>query len=102
MTKTISATEARVHLGEVLDQVERSGDHVIVERSGKPAAAIISMKDLEKLKERAFDPQEAIAKARALRERIAEYRHGEPLPDVAEEIRQMREERDAELLGGLL
>ena len=102
MMKTISATEARVHFGEVLDEVEDFGSRIIIERAGKPAAAIISMKDLGKLKDDAYDPTVAIEKARALRDRIAEYRHGEPLSDVAEEIRAMREERDAELLGGLL
>ncbi len=102
MNKTMSATEARIHFGEVLDEVEEEGARIIIERSGKPAAAIVSMRDLGLIKVNAYDRTNAIEKVRALRERIAVHRSGEPLPDATEDIRAMREERDAELLGDLL
>ena len=38
MTKTVSATEARVHFGELLRGVTERGDTYLVERSGTPLA----------------------------------------------------------------
>ncbi len=106
MQKTISATEARVHFGEVLDQVEQSGARFVIERGGKPAAAIISVLELEKLGKVKLDVEALIERVRLNREAIAEWRAvhrpGEPFPDPAEMIHEMREERDAQLLEGLL
>jgi hypothetical protein len=41
----------------------------------------------------------ALAQARAVRERILAERGGSFLPDVAEDLRRSREERDFELAG---
>lgn len=41
--------------------------------------------------------REAIEQLRHVREGIAEYRHGKPVEDANETIRQMREERSREL-----
>ncbi|MER3436753.1 MAG: hypothetical protein C4346_03575 [Chloroflexota bacterium] len=38
LTRTVSATEARIHLGELLRDVAGEGDTMLVERSGKPQA----------------------------------------------------------------
>jgi prevent-host-death family protein len=40
MTRAVSATEVRIHLGELLRDVAEKGDTIIVERSGKPQAVI--------------------------------------------------------------
>lgn len=42
MERTLSATEARVHFGEVLDGVAQRGDIVFVERMGNLQAVIVS------------------------------------------------------------
>jgi prevent-host-death family protein len=106
MTKSISATEARVHLGEVLDQVEHSGARIVIERDGKPAAMLISLSDSEKLGEQELDVEALIERARLNRKAVAEwraeYRTGEPYPDIVEMIHEMREERDAQLLDNML
>lgn len=39
-----------MHLGEVLRAVNGAGDDVIIERSGKPEAAIISIKDYQEFR----------------------------------------------------
>jgi len=48
-TRTVTATEARVHFGEMLRIVREQGGPVIVERAGEPEAALISIDDLREL-----------------------------------------------------
>lgn len=43
--RVVSATELRVHLGEILDSVEHSQTAVIVERGGHEMAAVIPIAD---------------------------------------------------------
>jgi prevent-host-death family protein len=106
MVKTVSATEARVHFGAMLDEVVESGTRIFIERDGKPTAMLISLADGEQLNKRDYDPEELIERARRNRESVAEWRRvhcpGEPFPNTVEEIRTMREERDSELLGRML
>ena len=106
MTKTISATEARIHLGEVLDRVETRGDRVVIERGGKPVAMLISIEDARTLEEPKSDIEGLIERARKNRESIAawraKHRPGEPFPDITEMQHEAREERDAQLLDNLL
>ena len=102
VTKTISATEARIHLGEVLDQVETQGSRVVIERAGKPVAMLISMEDSRALAEPESDIEALIERTARNAEAIEKRRGGEPLPDVAEIIRQARDERDAQILDNLL
>jgi prevent-host-death family protein len=45
----MTALDARVHFGEILDRVRYMAQRFIVERKGKPVAAIISMEDLKRL-----------------------------------------------------
>ena len=42
MAKRVSAFEARTHFGEVLDGVRYTREPYVVERNGKPVAAIIT------------------------------------------------------------
>jgi prevent-host-death family protein len=53
MERTMGVTEARSRLGEIVDKVHYQGDTVVLEKNGKPAAALISYALFEKfLKER--------------------------------------------------
>jgi prevent-host-death family protein len=47
-TQTINVTEARQKWSQVLNQVFRSKTRVVLEKSGIPLAAIISVQDLER------------------------------------------------------
>ena len=47
MDKTISATQARTHFGEVMQETKYGP--VIVERDGKPQVVVVSMKAYETL-----------------------------------------------------
>ncbi len=104
--EAVNVVEARKNFSELVARVAFGGSRVIVERRGKPLAALISVQDLEKLE--AFERQSgsarerglsALERARALRSAILADRGGQPLPDSAHMIREMREERDDELSG---
>jgi len=45
-TTSVPASEARVHLGEMLRRV-RGHEHIIIEKGGVPAAALIDVSDYE-------------------------------------------------------
>jgi prevent-host-death family protein len=53
MTHTITAIKARQNLGELLSRVSIKHDEFIIERGGKPMAAVISVEKLEQLREAA-------------------------------------------------
>ena len=98
MNRTISATEARIHFGELMRRA-KSGP-VIVERDGKADVVVISKQEYDRLVENVPKPdwwsmvEELHAK---LRVELA----GRTLPDPAEIIRQGREERDEQLFNSL-
>jgi len=98
MNRTVTATEARVHFGELMRRA-KSGP-VIVERDGKADVVVISKQEYDRLVENVPKPdwwsmvEELHAK---LRVELA----GRTLPDPAEIIRQGREERDEQLFNSL-
>jgi prevent-host-death family protein len=102
MTRTISATEARVHFGDVLRGVAERGETIVVERGGKPQAVVMSVAEYDRL--RANDDQEEDwwTLAQKSRERIARELNGRPLPDIVQLINDAREERDEEILAAVL
>ena len=46
--RTVNALEIRNHLGALLDDLERTGDPVIVSKGRKPRAVLISLEDFQK------------------------------------------------------
>jgi prevent-host-death family protein len=48
--RRVRATEARVHLGEMLRRV-RKGEHIVIEKDGIPTAALIDVADYEEFRE---------------------------------------------------
>jgi len=103
--RRVSATEARVHFGELLDSVRQKADVVYVERAGVPQVVIVSVDEWHRRTRDDKDPWAKFA------EGIEEYqaymaealRTGEVKDfDGAEMIRLGREERDEQLLGNLL
>jgi prevent-host-death family protein len=98
MNHTVSATEARVHFGELMRRAKFGP--VIVERDGKPDVVVISKQEYDRLKATSSQPEwrQLLKEAH---ESIAAAIGNQPLPDPAEMIRQGREERDEELLNSL-
>jgi prevent-host-death family protein len=50
--KKINAMKARQSFGTILEEVFYRGDRYIIERAGKPMAALIPLSDLEALQKR--------------------------------------------------
>lgn len=50
VTETSNVSETRKHLSQTLDRVHRHEARVVVEKSGIPVGAIVSMDDLARLK----------------------------------------------------
>lgn len=71
MAKNVSAAQAKAHLSALVAEVAYGGKHVVIERRGKPLAAIISISELEFLEQgqaTSARPQGALALAGAWRE----------------------------------
>jgi prevent-host-death family protein len=51
MLKKISAMKARQNLGQILNEVSLRGDSFIIERAGKPLAALVDLEQFQQLQE---------------------------------------------------
>jgi prevent-host-death family protein len=97
MEQTMTATDARVRFGELMRLVTERGERVIVERAGQPQVVILSIVEYERLKAQARREgwPELVRQAR---EQIRAELGDRELTPPEDIIRQMREERDAQLL----
>ncbi len=50
--KTINTLKARQNFGQLLEEVYYKGDQFIIERAGKPMAAVVPLWQLEELQKR--------------------------------------------------
>lgn len=106
-TVSVNLTEAKQNLGEIVNRAAYGGERIILLSRGKPRAALVSVEDLQRLESLGEDERELrkarrrawLEEARALREEIMARRGGIPLPDSAEELNALREERDEQILG---
>ncbi len=103
--RTISATEARVHFGELLDSVAQNNDVVYVQRAGVPQAVVVPVDVWEQSQEEE-DPWTAAARRMEAyweyMKKAREARGDEYVEiDVEEIIRKGREDRDEQLLRNL-
>lgn len=101
MKKTVTATEARVHFGELLRGIAEEADTYVVEKAGRPTVVVISFSEYQRLMN--GKPKEGwevlLEKAQKLFQET--YRGTEP-PDPVELINAGRQERDDAILGDLL
>ena len=94
MPSVVSATEARVHFGELIRRVADHRETVFVERGGRPQVVLLALTEYDRLLSQgggwAARAQEARHKA------LAEMGdHARPLPEDV--ILEIREERDEQL-----
>lgn len=68
----VGTHEAKTHLSEYLNRVAYGGERVVVERHGKPVAALVSLDDLQRLE--ALDVAGPAAENEAERERSFQHR----------------------------
>jgi prevent-host-death family protein len=99
MERTVSATEARVKFGELMQRIADSGETVIVERDGVPRVAILSIDSYRHLTKDESPWEQWQADLHRLHERIRVELGDTKLPSSVDIIRQMREERDEQLTG---
>jgi len=104
MMDSVSIAEVKRSISTLVNRVAFGGERIILTSRGRPKAALISIEDLRKLErlERAesslyAERKAALAMAKAVREMTLARRGGTPFPDVSEEIRKLREERDLEI-----
>jgi len=97
MGRVVSATEARIRFGELMRRAVESREPIIVERGGTAHVVVISIDEYERLlrKQQAKDWKGLVAQARA---QIQAELGERELPPSEEILRQVREERDAQLL----
>ncbi len=98
MDRIVSATEARVHFGDIMKKAKNGP--VFVERDGKPEAVIISKQEYDRLIKNCPGPdwRKKLAETHDL---IRKELKGRKLPDPSEMLRQARQERDDEILNSL-
>lgn len=99
MKQVLSATEARIHFGELLRQVVENQQPVIVERDGQPQVVVLSLTQYEALVAGQRVREDWKELVRQARDQIRSEPGERELAPSEEIIRQMREERDAQLLG---
>lgn len=101
MERRMTATDVRVHFGEVLRDVTERGTTVVVERGGTPQAVVISLEEYQRLR-RGGDsrPRWEILLEEA-HEQIRREGNLPLVPSPEEVIRRGREERDEQILDSL-
>jgi prevent-host-death family protein len=98
MGRMVSATEARIHFGELMRKAVENGEPIIVERGGKSTVVLLSFEEYERLvkgQQAQVDWKALVAEARAQARADLGDR---ALPPPEEILRQIREERDEQLL----
>jgi prevent-host-death family protein len=97
MGQVVSATEARVHFGELMRRAVQTGEPIIVERDGKPIVVVLHIGEYERLLrgQQQGDWKDLARRARA---QVQADLGGRTLPPPDEILEQLREERDEQLL----
>ncbi len=90
--ETLSATEARVHFGQLLRRVRTTGQPVLVERGGAPQVVVLSVAEYERL--RGASPSLATWETRlaAVHEQVRKDLGGRAMPPSEQLIQEGREE----------
>jgi prevent-host-death family protein len=91
LKRKVNALEARKRLGELLEGVYYRGDEVIIERAGKPMAAVIPMARYESL-ERSRNRLFQLVEGNWARNKDVSYEEIER--QVAEALREARGRRE--------
>ena len=111
----VSMTQLRQGLGELVNRAAYGGERIILVSHGAPRAAIVSIEDLRCLGQTvgqempfSYDSDtlaerysRGLAAADAIQERIRQWQEEQGIQplDSTELLRELREERDDEILG---
>ncbi len=63
MVKHVSAADAKAHFSALISEVEHGNAHIVIERHGRPVAALVSIEDFARLPDAngAKEPQGLLA-----------------------------------------
>ena len=97
MGRVVSATEARIHFGELMRQAVENHETIVVERGGKSHVVVISVEEYERLlkRQQQVDWRELVRGARA---QIQAELGSRTLPRPEEMLDEARRSRDEQLL----
>lgn len=98
MMKTVSATEARVHVGEITRRVEERGEAVVVERDGREVVAIVPIDEYRRFEASRTSDKDWWEMMHETHIRILEEIGDREFTPADDLLHQLREERDAEFL----
>ena len=96
MSKSIGVAEVKRHFSDVMIEVAREGKQFIIEKKGKPMAALINIKDLE-----AIERKEASSKKKGLLAAMGAWEEFDNLDSVVRHIyarRKTAKERGLKIL----
>jgi prevent-host-death family protein len=85
MVDVLSVAEAKKRLSELMSRVAYKNERFLIERRGKPTAALVSAEDLARLEERP-------ATSRGLLAAVGAWADFEELDQVIEDIYQQRQQ----------
>jgi len=94
----MSATEAKLHFGELLRRVSEGRESVLVERGGRPQVVVLSVRTYEQLAGAAED-SEWRGRVQQARERVRTEIAGRELPAPEDVLRDQRAERNEQYDG---
>ena len=95
---SVTATDARIHFGELLQRVAQDEETILVERSGKPVAVIVPVEQYERMRVQVHQPDWK-ARVQQIRAKIEMELGGQVLIPAEDIINQAREERSEQQLG---
>lgn len=92
----ITATEAKVHFGEIYRRVAENDETIVVERNGKPGVVMMSVETFEALGGENSRPNWLEA-ARKSADAFRPFFEANPDFDIEQMIHDMRDERDEQI-----
>lgn len=96
ITETLNVTEARKQFSETLDRVRRRETRVVVEKSGIPVGAIVSMDDLQRLKNIDQNRMELLEAMREMQKNFVGIPPEEIEAEIEKALAEIKAERRAE------
>jgi len=93
MVKKVRVTEAKAHLSALMARAGYAGERYLIERRGKPLAALVGVEDLERLEAEGGDesPRSRPRGALALVGAWGEFVEDDEIDEMLEEIYAARE-----------
>lgn len=90
MLRTVNALKARQNFGEMLEEVFYKNYHFLIKRRDKPMAVIVPISEYERWQRQR---EEDLSILDEIRERNKGFSHEEVERDVAQAVKEVREEK---------